>query len=64
MKYTGILYFIFSIFILVFGTLSLVDGRGKLWVNIAILAIGVYYLYRGITVTVKSIRQKKEEEGN
>ena len=39
----------------------LIGGSGKLWANICILLIGLYFLYRGIAVTVNNIRRKERE---
>lgn len=61
MKYIGIIYFILAAFIIVFGVLNLVNGSGRLWINILIVVIGAYYLYRGVATTVNRINRSKEE---
>ncbi|MBQ6286039.1 MAG: hypothetical protein IJK73_00055 [Bacteroidales bacterium] len=60
-KYTNILYFIFALFILAFGITSLFSGEGKLWADICIVLIGLYFLYRGIAVTVNNAHRKERE---
>lgn len=60
-RYIGILYFIISIIVLAFGIMTLVQGEGKLWANICIVLIGVYFLYRGVAAMVnENIRRKRE----
>ena len=60
-KFINILYFIFAAFILYFGITTLVAGEGKLWANICIVLIGLYFLYRGIAVTVNNCRRRERE---
>lgn len=63
MKYTNILYFVLSAFILFFGGRLLLAGEGKTATNICILLIGLYFLYRGIATTVNArIRRGREEQ--
>ena len=45
-KYINIIYFLFAAFILYFGIATLLGGEGKLWANICIVLIGLYFLYR------------------
>lgn len=65
MRYTNILYFIFAAFILFFGTFLLVKGSGRLWMNMLIELIGLYFLYRGVALTVneKHRRERETEDG-
>jgi 4-hydroxybenzoate polyprenyltransferase len=60
-KYMNIIYFVFAAFILYFGVSTLIAGEGKLWANICIVLIGLYFLYRGIAVTVNNSRRKERE---
>lgn len=60
-KYINIIYFLFAAFILYFGVTTLVAGEGKLWADICIVLIGLYFLYRGIAVTVNNARRKERE---
>ena len=60
-KYINIIYFLFAAFILYFGIATLLGGEGKLWANICIVLIGLYFLYRGIAVTVNNIRRAERE---
>ena len=60
-KFMNIIYFVFAIFIIGFAAAMLIGGSGKLWANICILLIGLYFLYRGIAVTVNNIRRKERE---
>ena len=63
MKYTNLLYFVLSAFILFFGGKLLLSGEGKTATNICILLIGLYFLYRGIATTVNTrIRRSREEQ--
>ena len=61
MKYVNIIYFVFAVFILAFGIATLVNGTGKLWANICIVLIGLYFLYRGVAMTVNKARRKERE---
>jgi len=63
MRHINILYFVFAVFALAFGITLLVSGQGKLWANIGIVLIGLYYLYRGIAITYNN-RLRKEDENN
>ena len=63
-KFINIIYFIIAIFIIGFGVTVLVSGSGKLWANICIIVIGLYFLYRGIAVTVNNARRKEREKYN
>lgn len=63
-KYINIIYFVFAIFIIAFGITVLVTGSGKLWANICIILIGLYFLYRGIAVTVNNARRREREKYN
>ena len=63
-RYINIIYFLFAAFILYFGIATLLGGEGKLWVNICIVLIGLYFLYRGIAVTVNNARRKERERLN
>ncbi len=60
-KYINIIYFLFAAFILYFGIATLLGGEGKLWANICIVLIGLYFLYRGIAVTVNNRRRAERE---
>jgi len=60
-KYINIIYFVFAVFILAFGVAVLAKGEGKLWANICIVLIGLYFLYRGIAVTVNNSRRAERE---
>ena len=63
MKYTNLLYFVLSAFILFFGGRLLLSGEGKTATNICILLIGLYFLYRVIATTVNArIRRSREEQ--
>ena len=61
MKYVNIIYFVFAVFILAFGIATIVNGTGKLWANICIVLIGLYFLYRGVALTVNKARRKERE---
>lgn len=61
-RYINILYFIIAVFILGFGIKILAAGEGKLWTNICIVLIGLYFLYRGIAVTVNEKRRREREQ--
>ncbi len=50
----AIVYFVFSAFILYFGIANMINGQGKLWVNILIVVIGIYFLYRCIATAANS----------
>lgn len=63
-KFINIIYFVIAIFIIGFGVTVLVSGSGKLWANICIIVIGLYFLYRGIAVTVNNARRKEREKYN
>lgn len=58
----AIIYFVFSIFILYFGIANMINSQGKLWVNICITIIGVYFLYRGIVTAVYASRERRRKE--
>jgi hypothetical protein len=63
MKHIGIVYFVFAVAIMAYGITALVDGTGRLWANIGIVVIGLYFLYRGIATTVNNrIRRQRELE--
>lgn len=63
MKHIGIIYFIVAAAILAYGIMMLVNGQGKLWADICITLIGVYYLYRGIATTHNArVRKERERE--
>ncbi|MCQ2120119.1 MAG: hypothetical protein MJY84_09380 [Bacteroidales bacterium] len=65
MRHIGILYFVFAAFILSYGIITLVEGAGKLWADIGIVLIGIYFLYRGIATTVNNRhRSEREAEDN
>lgn len=65
MRHIGILYFVFAAFILSYGIITLVEGAGKLWADIGIVLIGIYFLYRGIATTVNNRhRREREAEDN
>ena len=63
-KYMNIIYFVFAAFILWFGLSTLVAGEGKLWADICIVLVGLYFLYRGIALTVNNARRKERERLN
>ena len=60
-KFMNIIYFVFAVFIIGFAITLLVSGSGKLWANICILLIGLYFLYRGIAITVNNAHRKERE---
>ena len=60
-KFMNLIYFVFAVFIRGFAAAMLIGGSGKLWANICILLIGLYFLYRGIAVTVNNARRKERE---
>lgn len=65
MKYINIIYFVFAAFILGFGAVVLIKGIGKPLTDIIILIIGLYFLYRGIAVTVnEKHRREREDQDN
>ena len=47
MKYAYILYFVFAVFIIGFGSALLINGMPISWKIVCILLIGVYFLYCG-----------------
>ncbi|MBP3236250.1 MAG: hypothetical protein LKK16_00605 [Bacteroidales bacterium] len=57
----AIVYFVFSAFILYFGIANMINGQGKLWVNILIVVIGIYFLYRCIATAIYAHREKIDE---
>ena len=63
-KFLNIIYFVCAAFILWFGISVLVGGSGKLWANICIILIGLYFLYRGIALTVNNARRRERERLN
>ena len=63
-KFINIIYFILAIFIIAFGVVTLVTGSGKLWAEICIILIGLYFLYRGVAVTVNNARRRERERLN
>ena len=63
-KFINIIYFVIAIFIIGFGVTVLVSGSGKLWANICIIVIGLYFLYRGIAVTVNNAHRREREKYN
>ncbi len=60
-KFINIIYFVVAAFIIFFGVTALIEGSGKLWANICITLIGVYFLYRGIAVTVNNAHKRERE---
>ncbi len=52
MKYVYILYFVFAVFIIGFGSTLLINGVPVSWKIVCILLIGSYFLYRGIATCV------------
>lgn len=60
-KFMNIIYFVFAVFIIGFAVTLLVSGSGKLWANICILLIGIYFLYRGVAVTVNNAHRRERE---
>lgn len=52
MKYAYILYFVFAVFIIGFGSALLINGMPISWKIVCILLIGVYFLYRRIATCV------------
>ncbi|MBP3795112.1 MAG: hypothetical protein IJU74_01230 [Bacteroidales bacterium] len=52
MKYLFFLYYIMGLIAVGWGIAGLVNGEGKTFTFIAILLIGVYFLGRGIYLTV------------
>ncbi|MDI9551143.1 MAG: hypothetical protein ACOX5T_01570 [Candidatus Cryptobacteroides sp.] len=61
MRYANILYFVFSAFIIGFSVTMLASPGGKLWQELLILLIGLYFLYRGYALTVNRIRRRERE---
>ena len=61
MRHINIIYFVFAAFILFFGIATLINGSGKLWANICIVLIGLYFLYRGIAITVNNAHRRERE---
>lgn len=59
MKYAYILYFVFAVFIIGFGSALLINGMPISWKIVCILLIGVYFLYRGIATCVNQKRRRK-----
>ena len=57
----NIIYFVFAVFIIGFAITLLVSGSGKLWANICILLIGIYFFYRGVAVTINNARRRERE---
>lgn len=62
MKYAYILYFVFAVFIIGFGSALLIKGVPISWKIVCILLIGVYFLYRGIATCVNQKRRREREE--
>ena len=62
MKYVYILYFVFAVFIIGFGSALLINGVPFSWKMACILRIGVYFLYRGIATCVNQKRRREREE--
>lgn len=62
MKYAYILYFVFAVFIIGFGSALLIKGMPISWKIVCILLIGVYFLYRGIATCVNQKRRREREE--
>ena len=61
-KFLNIIYFVLSAFILFFGVTALLDDSGKIWTKICILLIGLYFLYRGIALTVNNAHAREREK--
>ncbi len=67
MKYIHIIYYVFAVFALGYGSVLLFKGAGTLWMNIGIVVIGLYFLYRGIARSVNErIRRERDsyDSGN
>ncbi|HBN01606.1 MAG TPA: hypothetical protein DD383_03115 [Rikenellaceae bacterium] len=62
MKYAYILYFVFAVFIIGFGSALLIKGVPISWKIVCILLIGIYFLYRGIATCVNQKRRREREE--
>ncbi len=62
MTYAYILYFVFAVFIIGFGSALLIKGVPISWKIVCILLIGVYFLYRGIATCVNQKRRREREE--
>ncbi len=62
MKYIFVLYFVFAVFIIGFGSALLINGVPFSWKIGGILLIGIYFLYRGIATCVNRKRRRKLEE--
>ena len=63
MKNMWIIYLISSVIFLTFGILMIVEGKGRLWSDIAIIVCGVYMLYTGIARRHnEKIRRERERE--
>ena len=61
MRYIFILYFVFAVFIIGFGSALLIGGTPISWKIVCILLIGVYFLYRGIATCVNEKRRRERE---
>lgn len=61
-KFLNIIYFVVAAFVIFFGVTALLDGSGKLWANICILLIGLYFLYRGIALSVNNAHRREREK--
>ena len=62
MKYIYILYFVFAVFIIGFGSALLINGVPFSWKTACILLIGVYFLYRGVAACVNQKRRSRCED--
>lgn len=63
MKNMWIVYWISSAIFLAFGILMIVEGKGRLWSNIAVIVCGVYMLYTGIArYHNEKLRRERERE--
>ena len=60
-KFLNLVYFVIAVFIIAFGIAAIVNGSGKAWANILILLIGIYFMYRGIALTVNARRRAERE---
>lgn len=62
MKYIFVLYFVFAVFIIGFGSALLISGVPFSWKIGGILLIGLYFLYRWIATCVNQKRRRELEE--
>ena len=62
MRHVNAIYFVIAAFILGFSITMLVKPGGKLWQELLILAIGLYFVYRGYALTVNEGRRRERDQ--